>query len=232
MIDAFIARLLVTAKNQNREVDSQPDQDRAESDRHHVEFMKNEEAGRERHQTAKQQGQAHPDERHPATEANVENAADENDGADQRDDDVVPHAEGNLCDISGAARHQDFERPAFPALVGGRLERFHFVHQFLAIDGADARLVRDGEKDPHRAIGRGERLVFFDGRVAGERLQRRRDDSERIQPQLDLRPGRTRFQLGMQTMQPLPNFLRLKEAERLVENRGLEIEQQRKRNRL
>ena len=41
-----------------------------------------------------------------------------------------------------------------------RAKGFHLVHQFLAIERADRWLIRDREKDPHRAIGRSERLVF------------------------------------------------------------------------
>ena len=50
-------------------------------------------------------------------EANLENAADEDDGTKHRDDDVVPHAERNLGDISGAAGDQNLERTAIPAFV-------------------------------------------------------------------------------------------------------------------
>ena len=42
----FVPRLLVTAENQNREVDPESDEDRAETDRDHVELAENEQARR------------------------------------------------------------------------------------------------------------------------------------------------------------------------------------------
>ena len=139
MIGAFIARLLVTAENQNREIDSEPDQNRAESDRHHVEPVENQEADRERDQAAKQERNPHADQRQPAMEADIENSADQQDRAEQRDDDVVSHAQRNFRDVGRSARHQNLQRPAIPAFVRLCAERFHLPHQFLAIERADAR---------------------------------------------------------------------------------------------
>ena len=82
MIDTFIARLLVTSENQNGKVDSQSDQDRAEPDGHHVELVENQQAGRERHQAAEQQGQTHPDERQPAMESDIKNSSHQENGAE------------------------------------------------------------------------------------------------------------------------------------------------------
>ena len=86
-------------------------------------------------------------------EAKVKDAADEKDGAKKVDDDVVPHAEGNLGDVSGAAVTRIWSgRPPSP---GGRSPgTLDFAHQFLAIDGADARLVRDGKNN--RIVRSGE----------------------------------------------------------------------------
>ena len=45
MICAFATGLLVTAVNENGEVDTKADEDRAKSNRHHVQPMKNEQTG-------------------------------------------------------------------------------------------------------------------------------------------------------------------------------------------
>src|SRR5215203_3432737 len=54
VIFAIVARLLITAENQNGEVDAETDEDRAKTDRHHVELAKNQESGRERDEAAKE----------------------------------------------------------------------------------------------------------------------------------------------------------------------------------
>ena len=78
MIGPFIARLLVTAENQNREVDSEPDEDRAESDRHHVELVENQKTGGERDETTEQKRESHSKQRQPAMKTDEENCADQN----------------------------------------------------------------------------------------------------------------------------------------------------------
>jgi hypothetical protein len=135
----------------------------------------------------------------------------------------VPHAERDFSDIGGTAGDENLERPAIPAFMRFGLKRFHFAHQFLAIERADARLVRDGEKDAHRPVRRSERLVFLDGSVARERFQRRGDHAQRIETQLDLRPGRAGLDFLVQTMQALLNFRRLQQRQGFIERGRLQV---------
>ena len=144
----------------------------------------------------------------------------------------MPHAERNLRDVSRAPRHQNLKRSAIPTLVSVRLKRFHLLHQFLAVNRTDGWLICDREKHPHRTVARGEGLIFLDRRIARERFQGRRDDPEWIESQFDLRPGRSRFQFGMQPMQPLRDFLRFQKTDGLVESGRLEVKEQRKGDRL
>ncbi len=48
---SIAARLLITPKDQDRKIDAQSDQDRAEPDRHHAEPAKKKKTQRQRHQT-------------------------------------------------------------------------------------------------------------------------------------------------------------------------------------
>ncbi len=88
----------------------------------------------------------------------------------------MPHAEGNFRDVGGASGDEDLERPgAFPALGRAGAKGVHFLHQSLAIEGADRGLVGDHEKNPQRAIRRGEGLILLEGGIAGEGFQGGRD---------------------------------------------------------
>ena len=122
VVAAFVARLLVAAENQDREIDAEPNEDRAHPDRHHVELVENEEPDREGDEAAEEERKPHPEERKPAAETNKKNRADEQDRAEQGDDDIVAHAERNLRDIGRAAGDQDLERrrPPSPRLAVAR----------------------------------------------------------------------------------------------------------------
>src|SRR4051794_675582 len=128
MLAAVIARLLITPKDKDREINSEPDQDRAKTDRDHVELAENENADRERDETTKQERESHAEERQPPIEAEPEDCAYQHDRAEERDHVVVAHAERNLRDISGAAGDQDLERAAVPAFRRLRAEGVHFLH--------------------------------------------------------------------------------------------------------
>ena len=180
VIAAVVPRLLITAENQDREIDSEPDENGAEADRDHVEFPKNQHPGGECDQTAKQERESHSEKRNPAPKTSVENSADQNDRAQDGDDDVVPHAQGNLRDVSGAAGHENFERTTLPTGLGLRAKCVHFLHQLLAIEGADAGLIRHHQENAHGPIRRSKRLVFFDRGVTRERPERGRDHAKRI----------------------------------------------------
>ena len=78
MIGSFIARLLVTAENQNRKINSEPDEDRAESDRDHIKLVENQKTGGERDKAAEQKRESHSKQRQPAMKTDVENCADQN----------------------------------------------------------------------------------------------------------------------------------------------------------
>ena len=53
MFVAFVSRLLIAPVNQNGEINAEPNQNRAKTDRHHVEAVKNQEASGESNQTTK-----------------------------------------------------------------------------------------------------------------------------------------------------------------------------------
>ena len=79
MILAVITRLLVTAENKDREIDSEPDEDRAEADGHHVELAENQEPGGQRDEAAEEQRNSHAEQWQPAAETGVKNSAHEKD---------------------------------------------------------------------------------------------------------------------------------------------------------
>ncbi len=121
VLTPFVSRLLIAAEDQDGKIDTEADENGAHSDRHHVELVEDEETGGERDEATKEERKSHPHERQPATEANVENAADKEDRAEEGDDDVVPHAERDLGDVSRAPGHQDLERSvALPSLRSPR----------------------------------------------------------------------------------------------------------------
>src|SRR5580765_1755196 len=103
MFAPFRTRLLVATKNQDGEINAQPDEDGAHSDGHHVELLKDEEPNSERHEAAKQKGKAHSNQREPAMETGKENSTHKQHRTNESNDDVMPHAARNLRDISRAA---------------------------------------------------------------------------------------------------------------------------------
>src|SRR5947208_561556 len=68
MIFAVVARLLVAAENEDGEIDSETNENRAEPDSHHVELAKNQETGGERDETAEQERNSHSEQGQPAAE--------------------------------------------------------------------------------------------------------------------------------------------------------------------
>ena len=116
VLTPFVSRLLIPAEYQDGKIDTKADENGTHSDRHHVQLVEDEETGGERDKATQKERKSHPHERQPATEANVENAAHKEDRAEEGDDDVVPHAERDLGDVSRAPGHQDLERSVpFPA---------------------------------------------------------------------------------------------------------------------
>jgi len=179
VFNPFVPRLLIPAEDQDGKIHAEPNEDGAHSDRYHVELVEDEEPGGERDEAAKEERESHTHERQPATKAGVENSTDKEDRAEEGDDNVVPHAERDLGDVCGAPGHQDLERCfALPALARPRAKRVHFHHQCLAVERADRWLIGDREKNSSRSIGRSQRLTpLVERSVAGERLERRRDDA-------------------------------------------------------
>ena len=82
MILAVVAGLLVAAENQDGEIDAETDEDRAEPDRHEIQLVKNQEANGQRDDAAKEQTQAHSQQRQPAPETRVKNPANQHNRAD------------------------------------------------------------------------------------------------------------------------------------------------------
>ena len=101
----------------------------------------------------------------------------------------------------------------------GSTKRVHPPHQTLAFKGADGFLIRHHQKDSHRAIWRSKRLLLFDRRAFGKRFERRRDQAERIERKLELRPRRAGFDLLPQPMQAIANLLRLQKRHCLDQKR-------------
>src|SRR5262249_37031327 len=97
---------------------------------------------------------------------------------------------------------------------------------------ADGLLIRHDKKDSHRAIQGGERLFLFNCRALSERLERGRDQSERVKRKLELSPRRTGFDLLPQAMETIGNLLRLQDRHCLVKSGGLQVQEQRHRDSL
>src|SRR5439155_11431141 len=106
----------------------------------------------------------------------------------------------------------------------------HPVHQPLAFKRADGRLVRYDQKDSHGAIWRSERLLLFNHGAFCKQLERRRNQPERIERKLELRPRRAGLDLLTQALKTIANFLRLQDRHRLVESMRFQIEEQRDRD--
>jgi hypothetical protein len=79
------------------------------------------------------------------------------------------------------------QRAAIPSLCGDCTKLVYFAHQTLAFKSAEGLLVRFRQENSHRAIWRRERLLLLDDRAFRKRLQRRRDQTERIERKLELR---------------------------------------------
>src|SRR5213079_3383471 len=131
-----------------------------------------------------------------------------------------------------AAGHKKLQPPAIPSLARGGTKLIYPAHQTLAFKGADGRLVRDREKNAHRPIRRGKWLLLFNRVVFCKRLERRRNQTERIEGKLELRPWRACFDLLTQSTEAIANFLRLQDRHRLIENVRLQVQEQRHRDRL
>src|SRR6184192_3895914 len=76
-------------------------------------------------------------------------------------------------------------------------------HQTLAFESADGGLVRHYQKDAHGAVGRGQRLFLFNDGAFAKRLQRRRNQTERIERKFELRPWRARLDLLTQAVKTI-----------------------------
>ena len=102
----------------------------------------------------------------------------------------------------------------------------YLTHQTLARERTDRRLVRYSQKNPHRPIRRSERLLFFDRGVFCKRLERRNNQTERVEGELKLRARRARLDLLMQAPQALTDFFGLQDRHRLFENGRFEVQEQ------
>src|SRR5207247_8523475 len=97
-------------------------------------------------------------------------------------------------------RSSDLSVPTFAC---GFAKRVYPPHQTLAFKGADGFLVRHHQKNSHCAIWRSKWLLLFNGCAFGERFERQRDQAERIEGKLELRPRRSGLALLPQPMQAI-----------------------------
>src|SRR5205814_4897668 len=202
--------------DQDREIDTESDQDCAETYRHHAESAEDEQSDRERDEAGEQERKTHSEERQPSSETDEENNADEQDRTAERGHDIVPHAQGNLSDIRRTPGDQNFQRRAVPAISCPRTKGIYLTHQPLTLECTQRRLIRDHEKNAHRAVRRRERLLLL-GRVRFcKRFQRWRNDAQRIEPEFKFWSRRAGLDFLMQTMQPLSNSLGLQDPHRLL----------------
>ena len=84
-------------------------------------------------------------------------------------------------------------RFGIPSFCCARTKFIYAPHQTLAFESADGRLVRYYQKDAHGAVGRGEGLFLFNDGAFRKRLQRGRNQAERIERKFELRAWRARL---------------------------------------
>ena len=110
------------------------------------------------------------------------------------------------------------------------MEVLRLIHRGLAGVRAEVGLAGLGEDDAQCAVGGGERTRLLDGEGAGQRLERGRDEAERIEIEFELRFRRARRECGAEFFQTRGNLLRRGGADHTVEPGVVEIEQHRQRD--
>jgi len=189
VIRSAFPRPFVDRVEHHAKIDAQPDQDRAQANRDHVQLAKNERTQRDGDDAAQGEHGHDREQRAHAPEAEKENGGHEQHRAQDGRDDIPAHGEGKLANIRRAAGDEDLRGRAGPIREGAPFEILDLAHDFLAGVRAEVGLFRLGQNDAQRAIRRSERAGLLDGKGTRERLERGGDEAKRIEIQLKLRLG-------------------------------------------
>src|SRR5581483_3702059 len=131
------ARLVIAPDRENRKVDSQPDQNRAETDADHAESPEKELPESQSNQAGEQKANSHAQKRKPTAKTHKKNCAYQEHRAKQRGHDVVTHAQRDFRCKSRAPGDQHSQRAAIPSLGRDYAKFVYFAHQSLAFESAD-----------------------------------------------------------------------------------------------
>ena len=187
---AGFAGALVDGVEHHPEIDAEADEDGAEADGDHIEFVEEEGAGGDGEEAAEGEDFEDGEEWGEAAEPEIENEGDEEDGTGDGGDDIGAHGEGEFADIRGAAGDEDLGSGTGPTLEHPFLEVSDLGHGDLASAGAEIELGGFGEDDSERAVWGGEWASLVDGERACEGFESRGDEAEGIEIEFDFGFGR------------------------------------------
>ena len=205
-----------------RVIDTEPEENRREAEAHHVESPEDQTARRQREQQNQAQKRNHPEQGAQSPMGESEQQRHDQRGAGRRAAHIVLHAGRNLCDKCRPARETEFEFLSFRRLSLPRGDTF--VDPFQPVDRG---LITAGERrrlhvdDAKRAVGRGEGRAITTGLREGRRRTGKVEQAQRIVTESRQFIGRQRDrELFAKLSQPGGDSIGFKAVAQFGENDG------------